>query len=110
MSNVTDGTHYIPPFELGSILARSPVSPLRRVQAAILLCPRLERPTLPALAQAVGVTRQHLLAVLTGQRSSDPLWARVAGFLGVGVADLRDGGPGPLVGDGQELRLVSNAS
>lgn len=84
-------TQHNPNPDLGSILRSAPVPPVRRVLAAMHLRPDLAAPSLRTLAHHLDRSPQQVVEVLHGRRPSPPLWAAIAQFLGVSIADL--GGP-----------------
>lgn len=83
-SNAT-ATQCSPPPDLGSILRASPLASLGRVRYAAQL---LFGEDMDRFAMRLGVGRQHLYRVISGERSSDVLRHRVAQLLGVAVGDI----------------------
>lgn len=87
----TASTNRTPIDNLGSILAAAPVSPARRVKAALLLDPRVDEADacVRGLADHLHLDRSILATVLHLRKPGRNIWPRVAEALGVDLADLR---------------------
>lgn len=83
--NYATATQCSPPPSLGSILRASPQPALGRVRYAAQL---LFGDDMDRFAVRLGVGRQHLYRVISGERLSDALRGRIAQILGVAVEDI----------------------
>ena len=69
---------------MGQILRKLPISPFRRVNAALAIL-NLKKTD---MERTLGVSHLHLHKVLKGDRKSPPLQRKVADYLGVKICDI----------------------